>query len=240
MKITYTAISEVGKRGNNEDAWRVVDLPEKNRWMGVVCDGLGGHAMGEVASETVSDVIADYWEKQSDTPDCKEKVVDACCNASKELDKRASQLNHCQMGTTMVMASIEDRVATIAHIGDSRCYLIRKGYYDYDEILNDESENVVYQTADHVRLDFGWEVVERCFFSYESAIAEPEVVQLEIQADDRILICSDGFYKSMAPNILKARVMDNKSPDEILDVLAFLCEKYGDDNYTAILAIIND
>lgn len=59
-----------------------------------------------------------------------------------------------------------------------------------------------------------------------------------MQPGDRILICSDGLYKSMPPEILRARVMDEKTPEEILDVLDFLCEKHGDDNYTAILAIV--
>ena len=52
------------------------------------------------------------------------------------------------------------------------------------------------------------------------------------------MLCSDGIYKSMPPEILKARMMDNKSPEQILDVFDFLCEKNGDDNYTAILAIV--
>lgn len=54
MKINYAAICETGKRRNNEDAFRVVDGEDGNRWLAVVCDGMGGHAMGEVASETVS------------------------------------------------------------------------------------------------------------------------------------------------------------------------------------------
>lgn len=41
------------------------------------------------------------------------------------LDRRAEQFHHCEMGTTMVMASIANNVATIAHVGDSRCYVIR-------------------------------------------------------------------------------------------------------------------
>lgn len=42
------------------------------------------------------------------------------------LDRRAEQFHHCEMGTTMVMASIANNVATIAHVGDSRCYVIRQ------------------------------------------------------------------------------------------------------------------
>lgn len=62
MKIHYATISETGKRQNNEDAFRIVNGEDGNRWLAVVCDGMGGHAMGEVASETVSDAIVDYWK----------------------------------------------------------------------------------------------------------------------------------------------------------------------------------
>ena len=51
MKIHYATISETGKRQNNEDAFRIVNSEDGNRWLAVVCDGMGGHAMGEVASE---------------------------------------------------------------------------------------------------------------------------------------------------------------------------------------------
>ena len=69
MKITYTTISKAGNRSNNEDAFNVIDVPEKGCWMGIVCDGMGGHAMGEVASETVVKSISKYWDEFSNVPD---------------------------------------------------------------------------------------------------------------------------------------------------------------------------
>lgn len=223
MEIQYVTISEVGKRRNNEDAFRTIEMPTVNRWLGVVCDGMGGHAMGEVASETVADAIVTYWKEHANEPDSKEKVEQACRNAHVKMDERASSLGHVEMGTTMVMAAVEGDKVTIAHVGDSRCYLQRP------------YEGMLYQTKDHVRLDFGWEVVDRCFFSFRPEVAVPDVVQFNVQAGDRILLCSDGLYKSMPPEILQARMMDDKSLPDILDAYAFLCERQGDDNYTAIL-----
>ena len=228
MKINYAAICETGKRRNNEDAFRVVDGEDGNRWLAVVCDGMGGHAMGEVASETVSNAIVDYWKEHKNEPDCEEKVKNACADAMMALDKKADSFSHCEMGTTMVMASIEGDTVIIAHVGDSRCYLLRP------------DEGLLYQTKDHVRLDFGWEVVDRCFFSYHHEANVPDVVQLKLKAGDRILLCSDGIYKSMAPDILLARMMDEKPLADILDVYNFLCEKQGDDNYTAVLIEIKE
>lgn len=223
MEIRYATISKTGRRHNNEDAFKVIDVPESNRFMGIVCDGMGGHSFGETASKTVCNAIADFWEKQTITPDCDSKVKLACKKASSTIDQKAYELHHAEMGTTMVMVSIEDDMATIAHIGDSRCYVQRP------------DEGLLYQTKDHIRLDFGWEIVAKCFFSYRPKVAVPDIRQIKLQTGDRILLCSDGLYKSMAPDILQARMMDDKPLEEILDVYDFLCEKQGDDNYTAIL-----
>lgn len=164
-----------------------------------------------------------HWQDNTDTPDSDQKVVMACRKACNAINQKSYDLSHAEMSSTMVMASIEGDKATIAHVGDSRCYLQRQG------------EGLLYQTEDHVRIDFGWEVVSRCFFSYRPEVAVPDIRQFTIQKGDRILLCSDGLYKSMAPDILQARMLDDKPLEDILDVFDFLCQKQGDDNYTAIL-----
>ena len=224
MKITYAIISKTGRRSNNEDYVRVIDKQDESRWLGVVCDGMSGHACGELASETVGNAVCDYWERTSEE-DLADKARKACRSASSKLDARADEMRHVQMGTTLVMASIEGNIITITHCGDSRCYLMRDGDW-------------VYQTKDHVGNSFGWEVVTKCFFTCKPEAAAPDIVQFEVKPGDRILLCSDGLYKSMPPEILKERLMDDKTPEEILDVYDFLCEKNGDDNYTGILVEI--
>lgn len=223
MKVEYATMSETGRRRNNEDAFRVVDSKEDNRWLAVVCDGMGGHAMGEVASETVADAIVTYWNSHTHEPDSKDKVEKACRTAHAALNLRSSSMRHVEMGTTMVMVSVEEDWATIAHVGDSRCYLMRR------------EEGLLHQTKDHIRLDFGWEIVDRCFFSYRPEASVPDVVRFQLKTGDRLLLCSDGLYKSMSPEILQARMMDENPLSDILDVYGFLCEKRGDDNYTAVL-----
>ena len=224
MKIKFAVISKTGRRSKNEDYVKVIDKPEEVKWLGIVCDGMGGHAMGETASETVCNAVVDYWLRSSDE-DFVIKARRACRFASAKLDELAFEMHHAQMGTTLVMASIDGNTVTITHCGDSRCYLMRE-------------DEVVYQSKDHIEYSFGWEIVAKCFFSYKPEAAVPDIAQFEIKSGDRILLCSDGLYKSMSPEILKARMMDDKTPEEILDVYDFLCEKNGDDNYTAILAIV--
>ena len=225
MRIRYTTFSEAGKRRANQDVCRVVEMPERNRTLMIVCDGMGGHSMGDVAAETVCNAICEYWNSNTHTKDSESKVIEACKAASDALYKRSRVVRPIEMGTTMVMASVEGNIATIAHCGDSRCYLLRDG-------------EVVYQTQDHADPHWGSEVVTRCFFSMNPEVAEPEIARFEVQPGDRIFLCSDGVYKAMAPQILTARLQDEKPLEEVVDVIKFMCEKYSTDNYTGILAIV--
>ena len=225
MRIRYTTFSEAGKRRANQDVCRVVEMAEHDRVFMVVCDGMGGHSMGDVAAETVCNAICEYWNSNTHTKDSETKVIEACKAASDALYKRSRVVRPIEMGTTMVMASVEDNIVTIAHCGDSRCYLLHDG-------------EVVYQTQDHADPHWGSEVVTRCFFSMNPEVAEPEVARFEVQPGDRIFLCSDGVYKAMAPQILTARLQDEKLLEEVIDVIKFMCEKYSTDNYTGILAVV--
>ncbi len=57
MNVRFATISKTGKRSNNEDAFRIVEDDKNTGWMGIVCDGMGGYAMGEVASETYTAIL---------------------------------------------------------------------------------------------------------------------------------------------------------------------------------------
>lgn len=87
-------------------------------------------------------------------------------------------------------------------------------------------------------MEYGWEIIDRCFFSYRQEGCTPDAVQFELKAGNRILLCTDGLYKSMVPGILLENVLDEKSPDEILDAFRIHCERQGDDNYTAVLIAV--
>ena len=225
MKIKYTTFSESGKRRANQDVCRVIEIPEYNRTLMIVYDGMGGHAMGDVAAETVCNAICEFWKINVGITDSVSKIIDACKVASDALYARSRVVRPIEMGTTMVMASVEGNIITIAHCGDSRCYLLR-------------DEEVVYKTQDHADPHWGSEVVTRCFFSMNPEVAVPEVVRFEVQPGDRIFLCSDGVYKAMAPQILTARLQDDKPLDEVVDVIKFMCEKFSTDNYTGILAVV--
>ena len=136
-QIKYASFSERGVRTDNEDYIQIVSNPDDDRHLFVVCDGMGGHAMGEVASQVVGSTICEYWEQASFDKGVEPVLQTAFKLASDALDAKADILNKVEMGTTLVLAAIDGNQLTIAHAGDSRAYLLQNG-------------EVAYQTQDHV------------------------------------------------------------------------------------------
>lgn len=97
MKIKYTIFSEAGVRRANQDVCRIVEMPKHDKTLMVVCDGMGGHAMGDVAAETVCNAACDYWETHPDCGDSAQKVIKACSQASDALYKRSRVVRPIEM-----------------------------------------------------------------------------------------------------------------------------------------------
>lgn len=222
-KIKYKSFSEAGVRRNNEDCCKVVTDPGNDRYLFVVCDGMGGHAMGEVASYVVCTAICNYWQQASFNDGVENVLKAAFEQASDALDTKANGLNHVEMGTTMVLAAIWGNHVVIAHVGDSRCYLLRPG------------EGVIHQTKDHVNHSIFGDYIDRSFFSYQRESAKVDICQFDMKQGDRIFLCTDGVCQYVDPSILTDRLMDDKTPEEIADIIEFLCERSSQDNYTGIV-----
>ena len=205
---------------NNEDCFNVVEIPDK-RTLFVVCDGMGGHSCGEVASQTVCDSFSAYWEEHFEQEDSKAKVLDAAKDASRILDEKSG---YYQMGTTLVMCSIEGKRATIAHAGDSRCYVI------------DIKGNVKYRTIDHIESSsISLPYINRAFFTHHPEDAVPDVKTVELQPLDRILLCTDGLYNAIDDETLLHTLQCAKDVEQVAEKYQTICQEKAGDNYTAII-----
>ena len=223
-KIRYASFSETGVRTNNEDFIQISCDPDDGRYLFVCCDGMGGHAMGEIASQVVGSTICEYWEQASFDDGVEPVLQTAFRLASEALDAKADVLHKVEMGTTMVLAAIYNDKITIAHCGDSRCYLLRPDI------------GIVYRTEDHIEQSVWGDYINRSFFSYHRQNADVEIRQFDLQPGDRVFLCTDGVSSYVNPDILRDRLMDEKSPEEVADVVKFLCEKSNTpDNYSGIL-----
>lgn len=213
--MKHVQFSEIGKRSNNEDCCAVLEIPGK-RTLFVVCDGMGGHFGGEIASQTVCDVFSAYWQEHAEVKDSSEKIEDATAAASEAIDLKSGS---SQMGTTLVMASVEGSKAHIAHAGDSRCYII------------DIKGNVKYRTIDHV--DQGY--ITNSFFTGMSQDARPVVKAVELEPLDRILLCSDGLYNAIDDETLLHTLHCARDVRQVMNKFIAICRQAATDNYSAII-----
>lgn len=217
MKLEYTYFSEIGSREDNEDCLRVLTVPEYNRTLFIVCDGMGGHSCGEIASAAVCKSISTYWGKTPEQNDSEQKVYGATVQACNMLN---NQLLGYEMGTTMVLASIENDRAMVTHCGDSRCYVVGiKG-------------NVKYRTMDHVN---GVGYITNCFFTGRNDLVKPDIRFIQLEPYDRILLCTDGLYNTIDDEMLLHTLHCARDVRQVEEKYKIMCRDKASDNYTAII-----
>lgn len=185
---------------------------------------MGGHFGGEIASRTVCEAFTAYWQEH-DGPDSCQTVIGASKAASAALDEKSGLSD---MGTTLVMASVEGQQATIAHAGDSRCYVI------------DIRGNVKYRTIDHVDSNpFGSSEITRAFFTGHPESAIPDVKIIQLEPLDRILLCTDGLYNAIDDETLLHTLQCAKDVEQVAEKYRLICSEKATDNYSAIIIEID-
>ncbi|HJP79796.1 MAG TPA: protein phosphatase 2C domain-containing protein [Pseudonocardiaceae bacterium] len=228
-------------RSNNEDSGYV------SARLLVVADGMGGHAYGEVASSTAVGILAELDKtlpaevsEGEESPD----LLEALGDAIKEIGDRLTNLAQedaelATMGTT-VTAFLWDGESqfAIAHIGDSRAYLLRGDQYgqltrDHTLVqsLVDEGKLTPEQAAVHPRRS----VLMRALQS--GGTSEPDLYYWQAEPGDRYLLCSDGL-SDVVPDELVGQVLASiPDPDDAAATFIDLAKQGGGpDNITCIIA----
>ncbi len=237
MNITATAVSLVGRRKNNEDAYLVA--PELALY--AVADGIGGYAGGEVASrltvESLESFIARNRRDAQGTWPCKEdkklsfaeNLLRAAVRQAHEaiVKERRGELD--QMGSTVVAVLVDGRRATLAHVGDSRIYRLRGG--TLSQLTRDHSLWAELEAA-------GMSPGERAGFPHKNVVtralgieaARPDLVTIELEPGDRLLLCSDGVHDP-----LDAAALRELMEGDAGEVARAAYEAGSSDNITAVL-----
>ena len=254
MEVSFAQQTDVGRvRNNNEDALFV----DADLGLYIVCDGMGGHAFGEVASSTACEVLAQevHWgESQrreftsSGHPEALEvlrKLVrNAVQNAGKAIYKKSlKDPSMGGMGTTVSMIWLVGRGrAIIAHVGDSRVYLMRKGALH--QITQDHSfvNDLVRRgaiTPTQAQNHPNGNVLSRALGIDPATVADTLVV--EVEDGDTWMLCSDGVYNYFPDNNEILRVLSADDVEAATDTLvARALDRGGRDNATAIVLRIVD
>ena len=233
-QLMWGARSDVGcVRPHNEDSY-LVQSP-----LFCVCDGMGGHAAGEVASSIAVETIAKTAPQSADAARLAAAVEAA--NAA-VIEAALNGLGKPGMGCTATCAYIENDTIAIAHVGDSRAYLLHEGTlirvtrdHSYVEELVDAGEI----TADEARVHPNRSVITRALGSDPAMYADH--FTLHIEEGDRLILCSDGL-SSMIPDSDIENIATQSSTAQICvdNLVDAALVAGGHDNVTVVVVDLVD
>ena len=237
MNTYYSFITDIGSRRANEDYIGCFENGA-NRCF-VVCDGLGGHGMGDAASRLVVDVFEDQFKKSDDMKSFLPNAFTAAQQIllSEQVERNAVR----KMKTTCVALVTDEKNAYIGHVGDSRLYVFQKNKVKFrtldhsipqmlvlskeikeNEIRNHPDRNMLLRV-----MGIGWDKP-----MYE---IEPHKKMKKCQA---FLLCSDGFWELIEEDEMCSLLQNASSVKEWLDQMKQMVIRNGEgknmDNYSAI------
>ena len=199
-KLAWAMRSEPGDvRPHNEDCAGVFapTIPD-DAWdrgpLFIVCDGLGGHAAGEVASRTAVDAGLEHWKGGS--PGAPHQALrNAIRAANVAVFDAALQSKRRGMATTMTALTLAGREAIIGHVGDSRCYLVRRE--STTQLTNDHSRvgemlRAGLITAEQAANHPARSMISRTVGSEPSV--QVDITRQATEAGDTFVLCSDGLW----------------------------------------------
>lgn len=231
---TATDVGQV--RDNNEDAL----------WVGsrclVVCDGMGGHLAGEVASAIAIDVVKEFPFTGNDP---EQEILQAIQRAQEQVLQLAGENeNYKGMGSTITLAwfnaPMDDgtREMIVGHVGDSRCYVFSHG--ELEQITSDHS--VVGEllrsgtiTPLEARIHPKRHILTQVLGSSE---IEPELITKKLEPNSLVILCTDGLTDVVDDDLLLETLRNNshKSPNLAQDLVDLANERGGPDNISVIVA----
>ncbi|WP_236612399.1 serine/threonine phosphatase [Picosynechococcus sp. NKBG15041c] len=259
VSLEDAGLTDIGQeRDHNEDYFGIRTKIEKQenllgrqiqgRGLYVVCDGMGGHAAGEVASamavETIQDFFQEHWgETLPDEAMIHEGIIKAN-DVLYRINVRNSRSGSGRMGTTLVLLLVQDNQVAIAHVGDSRIYRVSRKWnleqvtVDHEvgqrEIHRGVDPDLAYGRPDAYQLT-------QALGPRENSFVEPDINFIHVNEDCLFLLCSDGLsdndlieetWKESLLPLLSSRA----NLEEGVRELIALGNKYnGHDNITAVV-----
>ena len=226
-------------RQSNQDAYAIGEITG-GAWA-VVCDGMGGHQGGNVASAMARDVIADRIKDNvranMSTMSVRNMLESAIVTANADVYDRAhKEKSLAGMGTTCVAALCRNSSAVIANAGDSRCYLLR-------------GDTITQLTKDH---SFVQALVDAGTLTQEEANEHPlknmitralglendvevDFFETDLRAGDRLLLCSDGLTNHVSDEKILSLINSSETFDYAEKLVKEANDNGGTDNITAVV-----
>jgi PPM family protein phosphatase len=234
-------LSDRGKvRPHNEDSCGVFENRD-GLTLAVVADGMGGHRAGDVASSMATSILKELWEQSSniEKPDLAENWLRTHIEQlNSKLYKHSQENSECLgMGTTIDAVICSSTFATIAHIGDSRCYLSNTN--GFNQITNDhtlvnelvKSGQISKEDAEHHPRK---NVILRALGTEQTVEIDMKTIILE--EGDLLLLCSDGLTNKVQESELNHVLHKNEELEKKAQLLVQMAnDNGGEDNITLVI-----
>lgn len=249
LHITHGASSDVGLiRLQNEDRFHA----DSTTGLFVVCDGMGGHRAGEVASRHAIDSIPRHLAQAQADPSlpligaeepefssATNRLASAIRLANHQVHQEAARhAAYTGMGTTVVAAWVVGPILSIAHVGDSRLYLIRGGALQLltrdHTLVQEQVQSGLLPAPDAAHAPHK-HVLTRAVGV--QPLVEVELGELPVLPDDLLLLCSDGLTAGVSADTILRVAQESSDPQATADRLIALSNAAGGtDNTTVIVA----
>lgn len=247
MDLEFTQISDVGRvRAGNEDYVGSVqpDSPDRVRshgWLFAVADGVGGHDLGEVASRSAVECVLDGF-RRSIAGESHGALLSRLILAANTNVIDAGHAAKANMATTIVACALRFDRATIAHVGDSRCYLIRRGQATQltrDHTVVNDQVRIGAISASEAAHAATRHVLSRSIGT--ELIVKADIGEHQVFAGDTIVLCSDGLHGSVAGGEMAAVLgSDATLPNAAQRLVDIANQRDGGDNVTALIIRIRN
>lgn len=228
--ISFGSRTDIGYvRDHNEDS--LIIIPP----LFAVADGMGGHEAGEIASEITVNTLAELAPSHLDAEGLTAAVEAANYNVMKA---PRQGIGRDGMGTTLTAAMLEGERLLIAQVGDSRAYLLHKGHLQQitrDHSLMADLIEAGQITPEEARVHPNRSVITRAIGS--DIHMRPDIYELNVDAGDRILLCSDGLSSMISNNAIESIMRRQSDAQHCADELVTAAlENGGADNVTVVVA----
>jgi serine/threonine protein phosphatase PrpC len=240
MKSHGVGESDIGRRRRrNEDSFVIDD----QLGVYIVCDGIGGHSGGDIASATAAREAYEYCrDHRASTPNSLQLASEAVQHACRKVFEQGGEMSeHQRMGTTLTMLIVDGTKGIMAHVGDSRLYILR-GSRVY-QISSDHTY------GEELRKKGGPKLLNKSspFFRAltrtvgTSPSVEVDRVRFDLRAGDTFLLCSDGLAGFLdSPEELKEFLEDEDISSIPMKLVDFANARGGGDNITVAVVRIED
>lgn len=262
LSVKEVGLTDIGRRrGHNEDYFAMDTTIKKSessrgtyvsaKGLFLVCDGMGGHAGGEVASATAVKCLSEYFQQNwDDELPSAQTIREGILSANEtiySLNKDKGQVGAGRMGTTLTLTLVQDTKAAIAHVGDSRIYRVTRKWglelltVDHcvaqAEIRQGVDPEIAYARPDAYQLT-------QALGPRDNSFVNPDIRFLDIKEDTLFLMCSDGLYdndlfESNWEKILLPLISSKASLEEgVAHIIDLGNQVNGHDNLTCVLVRI--